>query len=274
MKRFVLIFFILFSLLFAKKEIVLKQKIQENNNTIIQKQALILKNWLINNLNNLTPDFLNISPTDSLIKFKIGYDSQTNKITSSLNARLILPSYEKSATKIKLNTGNTKSYKIRITPIIRMYKSILTPVLKNSFTYKNDYLIKETVFNETFYYYFIHNEYKEITSLAFKKFLTLNNLMFKMSKTYYSTQKSNLFYLFGLYFYTQQKKYITTYGFETSGERKKLPFIYSYKIFTTYRHLIFNNKFAYIDITPYLQASKEWEYKIKPYIAISFNIRI
>ena len=274
MRRLALIF-ILFSLLFAKnKEIILKQKIQKNNNTIIQKQVIILKNWLISNINNLTPDFLNISPKDSLIKFKIGYDSQNNKITQNLNLRLILPSYEKSATKIKLNTGTSKTYKFKVTPIIRMYKSTLTPVLKNSFTYKNDLLIKETVFNETIYYYFFHNEYKEITSLAFKKFLTFNNLMFKMSKTYYSTQKSNLFYLFGLYFYTKQKEYITTYGIELSGERKKLPFIYSYKFFTTYRHLIFNKKFFYIDITPYLQSSKKWNYKIKPFISISLNIRI
>ena len=274
MKRYVLAFFILFSLLFANKKIVLKQKIQENNNTIIQKQAVILKNWLINNLNNLTPDFLNVSPRDSLIKLKVGYDSQTNKIKTGLNLRLILPSFEKSTTKIKLNTGNTKTYKLKITPIVRMYKSKITPILKNSFTYKNDYLIKEMTFNETIYYYFIFNEYKEITTLSFAKFLALNNLMFKISKTYDSTQKSNLFYVFGLYFYTEQKKYITTYGFEMSGERKKLPFIYSYKLFTTYRHLIFNNKFAYIDITPYLQASKEWQYKIKPFISISFNVRI
>jgi len=274
MKKFFALIF-LFSLLSAQeKAIILKQKIQENNNTIIQKQAVILKNWLINSLNNLTPEFLNISPRDSLIKFKIGYDSQTNKIKTSLNAKLILPSFEKSSTKIKLNTGQTKTYKLKITPIIKMHKSKITPVLKNSFTYKNDYLIKEVSFNETLYYYFIFNEYKEITTLSFNKFLTLKNLMFKISKTYYSTQKSDMFYLFGLYFYTQQKKYITTYGFEMSGERKKLPFIYSYKIFTTYRHLIFNNKFAYIDITPYLQSSKDWKYRIKPFISISFNVRI
>ena len=269
-KLFVLIFLV--SLLSAKT-VILNQKIKETNNTIIQEEAKIFKNWLIKNINEFTPDFLNVSPRDSLIKLRIGYDTQTDKITTSLNAKLILPSYEKSATKIKLSTGNTKTYKIRITPIIRMYKSKITPVLKNSFTFKNDFLIKEMVFNETLYYYFFFNEYKEITSLSLKKFLAMKNLMLKLSKTYYSTQKSNMFYLFGIYFYTEQKKQITTYGFETSGERKKLPFIYSYRLFTTYRHIIFNNKFAFIDITPYLQASKEWQYKIKPFLSVSFNVR-
>ena len=271
MKKFFALIF-LFSLL-SSQDITLKQKIKENNNTIIQEEAKIFKNWLIKNINEITPDFLNVSPRDSLIKLKVGYDTQTDKITSSLNARLILPSYEKSSTKVKLNTGTTKSYKLRITPIIRMYKSRITPVLKNSFTFKNDFLIKEMIFNETVYFYFFHNEYKEITSLSFKKFLTMKNLMLKLSKTYYSTQKSNLFYLFGIYFYTQQKKFITTYGFETSGERKKLPFIYSYRLFTTYRHIIFDNKFAFIDITPYLQSSKDWQYKIKPFLSVSFNVR-
>jgi len=270
MKKFILITFI-FSLLSANN-ITLKQKFKENNTTIIQEQVKIIKNWFIENFNSFTPDFLKISPKDSIFKFKISYDSQTDKLQTNLNARLVLPSFERKYTKVKLNKGTTKQIKFKITPMLRIYKSLLTPIMKTSFTFKNDFLIKEMLFNETFYYYFIHNEYKEITSLAFKRFLTFKNLMLKLSKTYYSTQKSNLFYTFGLYFYTQAQKYITTYGFEISGERKKLPFIYSYKLFITYRHILFNKKFMYINITPYLQASKDWEYKIKPFINISFNV--
>jgi len=271
MKKIFLIIFI-FSVLSANNNIIIKQKVKEINNTIIQEQVEVFKNWIIKNFNTLTPDFLNISPQDSIFKLKISYDSQIHKIKTNLKAKLILPSYEKKYTKIKLATGNTKQINFKITPLIRIYKALLTPIIKSSFTYKNDFLIKEMVFNETFYYYFIFNEYKEITSLAFKRFLTFKNLMFKISKTYYSTQKSNLFYTFGLYFYTYNEKHITTYGFELSGERKKLPFIYSYKLFLTYRHILFNRKFVYIDITPYLQASKDWEYTIKPFFNISFNI--
>jgi len=270
MKKFILIIFI-FSLLSANN-ITLTQKLKENNSTIIQEQVKIIKNWFIKNFNYFTPDFLNISPKDSVFKLKIFYNSQTNKLQANVNAKLILPSFEKKYTKIKLNSAKTKQFNFKITPMIRIYKSLLTPIIKTSFTFKNDFLIKELLFNETLYYYFIHNEYKETTSLAFKKFLTFKNLMLKLSKTYYSTQKNNLFYTFGLYFYTQAQKYITTYGFEISGERKKLPFIYSYKLFTTYRHILFNKKFTYIDITPYLQASKDWKYKIKPFINISFNV--
>ena len=270
MKKIFIISIILLSLLSAK---VIHQKIKENNNTIIQEEAKIIKNWIIKNYNALMPDYLQLSPEDSLLKFSLSYDTQYNKLTSNLNAKLIFPSFEKQITKVKINTGTTKTYKFKITPILQVYKSTLTPVLKNSFTYTHSLLLQSIMFNETFYFYFIHNDYKEITSLAFKKFLNYNNLMFKISKTYYSTQKSNLYYVFGIYYYTQQKKDILTYGLELSGQRKKLPFIYAYKIFTTYRHLIFGDKFTYIDITPYLEASKDWHYQIKPYIKISFNLK-
>ncbi len=271
MKKFFALIFLV-SLLSAKT-IILNQKIKETNNTIIQEEAKIFKNWIIKNYNALMPNFLNVSPQESLIKFSLSYDTQQKKLQSNLNARLILPSFERQITKIKLNNATTKTFSIKLTPIVRIYKSLLTPIIKNSLTFKNDLLIKSFTFNETIYFYFIFNEYKEISTVAIKRFMTMNNVMLKISKTYYSTQKSNLYYLFGLYYYTQNIKKITTYGVELTGDRKHLPFIYSYKVFITYRHLIFGNKFTYFDITPYLQSSKEWQYGIKPFLSVSFNVR-
>jgi len=273
MKR--LVFFIILSLFaYSSNTIVLSKK--ENNKT---EEIILIKKWLINKYNSIMPNFLNIQQKERMFDFKISYSTKDNKIKESLNAKIIFPELVKIVTKNKNTKKNKKNpllqtqYKFKILPLIRLYKHRLTPILKTSFDIKNFYLLKTLNFNETFYFYFLFNEYKETTTLSLNRFLYLNNLMFKISKTYLSTDKSNLYYLFGIYYYSDLIKFIRTYGFEMSGERKKLPFIYSYKLFFTYRHILFGKRYIFANITPYIQASKEWNYKVKPFLTLSFNIR-
>ena len=262
--------------LFAKvpSQIVLNKKTKETNSTIIQQETII-KNWFINKLNSFTPDFLNVSPKSSLFKFKIFYDTRQQKIKASLNAKVILPAFEKtiSKTQISKTSVKTKIYTFKILPLLMIYKSILTPTLKTTMSLKNDYIIKYSQIAETIYYYFIHNSYKEITTFAINRIINISNLKFKASKTYLSTDKHNLYYIFGLYYYSDTNKFIRTYGFEISGQRKKLPFIYEYRLFFDYRHTVFDKKFAFLDFTPYLYSSKDNHYRIKPAINISFNVK-
>ena len=275
MKRIFLLI-ILTSFLFSKvpSSIVLKNKTKETNNTIIQKETII-KNWLIKKLNSFTPDFLNISPKDSIFKFKTYYDTKENKIKTSLNAKVILPAFKQTASKIKISKSNvkTKIYTFKLIPLLMIYKSILTPTLKTVMSLKNDYVIRYSQIAETIYYYFIHNEYKENTSFAINRIINIENIKFKISKTYLSTDKNNLYYMSGIYYYTKENKFIKTYGFEISGQRKKLPVIYMYKLFFDYRHTIFDKKFAFFDITPYLYSLKDYHYQIKPALNVSFNIK-
>ena len=275
MKRIFLLL-ILTSFLFSKvpSSIVLKNKTKETNNTIIQKETII-KNWLINKLNSFTPDFLNVSPEDSLFKFKTYYDTKENKIKTSLNAKVILPALEKKTSKIQISKSNikTKIFTFKLIPLLMIYKSILTPTIKTVMSLKNDYVIKYSEIAETIYYYFIHNEYKERTTFAINKIINVDNLKFKISKSYYSTQKNNLYYMSGIYYYTKEKKFIRTYGFEISGNRKHLPVIFMYKLLFDYRHIVFDKKFAFFDITPYLYSSKDYHYQIKPALSVSFNIK-
>ncbi len=269
-----LIIFVWLSAILFSKEIILKKEIKETNSSILEKEILI-KTWFINTFNYLTPDFLNISPQDSIFKLKIGYNTQTQKIKTSLNAKIIFPSFEKKSSKINITKTkiSTKIFTFKITPLLLFHKSIPTPTIKSSFSFKNDYIIKYSQIAETIYYYFIHNEFKEITSFTLNKIINISNLRFKASKTYYSTQKDNLFYVAGIYYFTTTSKFIRTYGFEMSGERKKLPVIYNYRLFFNYRHSLFNKKFIFIDFTPYLYSSKDNHYDIKPALDISFNTK-
>ena len=259
MKKKLLLVLFLQSFLFGK-EIIIKKEIKETNTSVVEKKESI-KIWLFNKINSFTPDFLNISPKESALKFKLSYDTKYKKLKTNLDAKLILPSFEKTTSKVEISDKKLVS------------KTIPTPTIKNYFHLKSDYFIKSFEFAETIYFYFIHNDFKEITSFAINRIIDIDNLKFKITKTFLSTKKDNLFYTFGLYYYTTNDKFIRTYGFELSGERKKLPFIYQYKLFLDYRQIIFNKKFIYFDITPYLYANKENHYIIKPAINISFNIK-
>jgi len=251
---------ILITLLFANEEIIKKEK-KVTKNEIISKEILI-RNFFVNSYNALVPSFLETEPTENMAKFTFGYDLKNKKTYSKANIKILLPSIEKELKKTNKITLKTQEITFKILPFLQIYDSKPTLTIKPSFTYK----VQDFTFNESIYYYLVANEYKEISTISFKK-----KLLYKFSKTYKSTQKSNLFYDFGIYYYTKQKKDITTYGLIFGGERKKLPIIYYYKLFFTFRYLI--KKYLYFDFTPYFYYSKEYHYTPKFFANISLNFK-
>ncbi|MEO1959279.1 MAG: hypothetical protein ABGX23_06980 [Nautiliaceae bacterium] len=278
MKRLKLIFII--SSLYASDNIILKEKTKETNNTIIEEKIYIRK-LIINSFNSLLPSFLQIAPKEKFLKAKVSYDTKNKKLSTSLDLRVILPSFEKTKIKSKSTTikSKIKTYKFKITPMLRLYKREPSFVIKPYFSYRSEYknfitlYSKNITFKEYAYFYTPQREYKEITSLNFDKPFNKDNLSFVISKTYLSTQKSNLFYSLGWYFTnTNYKSLLRIYGFTINGERKKLPFFYSYKLFFTYRHNLFNKNYLFWDFTPYLLVSKEYHFSPKPFLNVSLNL--
>ncbi|WP_457560933.1 hypothetical protein [Caminibacter sp.] len=268
MKKIIIV--ILTSFLFASNTVVIKKKQKETNSTYVTEEVII-KKWLINKINAILPNYLQAEPKENMLNFSLGYDTKNKKYFSRLNIRLIFPSLETKYTKSTLK--NTKSYTFKLLPIFQIYKHTPCPTLKASFTYNNQQLLKNLTFNETFYYYTVFTEYKEITTVTLKRFITIDNLMYKIAKTYYSTDKHNLYYYTGVYYYSDFIKFIRIYGYECGGERKKLPIIYWHRIFFTYRKILFNKRYIFLDITPYLFISKEYDYNPKIFFTTSINVK-
>jgi len=268
MKKIILL--ILTSILFASNSIVIKKKEKVKKEKVITEEVIIRK-WLVDKLNAVLPSYLQAEPKDNMIRFSISYDTESKKIGSSLNIRIFFPSVEGKVTKSTIN--KTKTYKFKLLPILQLYKKLPTITLKASFTYNSLSLLKNFIFNETFYYYTTFTEYREITTITLKRFITINNLEFKASKSYHSTQKDNMFYNFGLYYYSDFFKFIRIYGFKMGGNRKDDPFIYYYKLFFTYRHILFNKRYIYTNVTPYLFFSKKNNYNPRIALSLSFNVK-
>jgi len=266
------LFFLIFTFLYASNTIVLSKKEKEINNTIIQEETFIRK-WLIDKYNAIVPEFLRGEPTENMLKFSVGYDTRTHNTYSKLKVKILLPEFEKKFSKQSLTSAKSKTIKIKLLPFLQIYKQIPTLTLKGSLTIQRESLSNQLKFNESIYYYTSYTEYKEITTFSIKKFISIENLMFNIQKTYYSYDKTNMYYQTGIYYYTDFVKYIKSYGFEMGGERKKLPFIYWYKLFFTYRHILFNRRYLFIELTPYLYYSKEYDFIPKLFFNASFNVK-
>ena len=264
-------------------EIILSKKLKETNTTKYE-EVLFIRKFLVNNYNQLMPDFLQVEPKEDFGHLSIGYDLLHKEVNVKLKVRVLLPYFKKTITKtssLKTSGGSytkTQSYEFKIAPYLRIYKTLPSVVIKPSFTYKRtlstlSLISREFAFNEAIYYYLPANEAKEITSLQMKRFLSISNLSFKAEKTIYSYELDNIYYNFGTYLYDTEQKLIRIYGLTLSGERKKEPFIYSYKLFFTGRHTLFDKKYLYVEFTPYYLFSKEWNYKPKFFAFISLNFK-
>ncbi|NPA12208.1 MAG: hypothetical protein GXO62_08190 [Epsilonproteobacteria bacterium] len=266
----ILIFLLTF--LYASDTVVINQKEKENNNTII-KEELILKKWLIDKYNSIVPNILKGEPKDNFVDMQIGYDIKNKKIFSHLKVNILLPSLERKIIKESKTTLQTKSYNFKVVPFLQLYKSTPTLTIKPSFTFKNLTEYNQFTFNESLYYYTSYTEYKEVSTITLDKFANIKNLYLRAYKTYYSTDKTNLYYTFGVYYFREFYKFIRLYGFETGGERKKLPFIYYYKLFFTYRHILFDKRYLFFEFTPYLYHSKEYDFHTKVFADLSLNLK-
>ncbi len=268
MKKF--IFLILTSILFASNTIVLKKRQKETNTTSISEE-LIIKKWLINKFNDIMPSYLQAVPRENMLNFTFGYDTRYEKFFSRLNIRLLFPEIEGSYQKSTLT--RTRTVKIKLLPIFQVYKKLPCFTLKSSLTLENQELLKNVTFNESFYYYTTFTEYKNITTFSVNRFITIDNLAFRFITTYSSTDKNNLKYVFGLFYYSNFISYLRIYGYQIGGERKKIPFIYWHKIFLTLRKTLFHKRYMFIDFTPYIYYSKEYDFHPKLFFTTSLNIK-
>ena len=283
MKIFI-IFAILLTLLSAKidlnltKEIILSQKVKENNNsTVVSFKKIIFKT-----INSFTPDYLNIKPKENFLDLKLSYDPLKKEFSTKAKVNLILPAFEKvfkKSKKSKKSDSNiSRDYTFKIIPFLTVYKQLPTLVIKPSFTYKIStqfisFITKSFSFDETMYLYTINREYKEITTLSFDKMITIKHLMFKISKTIYSTDTSKIFYNTGFYYFLEKKKNIRVCGLAASGDNKENPFFQSYKLFFTFRQKLFNKNYLFAELTPYFLADKEWHYHPKFSIISTLNFK-
>ena len=268
MKKIILL--ILTSILFASNIIVLKKKEKIKKNKVIREE-IIFRKWLIDKINAVLPSYLQAEPKENMFKFSIKYDTDTKTFSSNLNIKVFFPSIE--GKKSSSTTKKTRIYKFKLLPILQLYKKLPTITLKASFTYNSLTFLRDFYFNETIYYYTTFTEYKEISTITLKRFINISNLEFQASKTYNSTQKNNIFYSFGVYYSSDLYKFIRIYGYTFGGDRKHDPFIYYHKLFFTYRHILFNKRYIYLDITPYILSSKEHHYSPRFNLTTSLNVK-
>jgi len=263
-----------------KTTIILSQKTKETNETNVSIKTS-LRLLLINTYNNIMPSFLQVTPKENFFHYAYYYDIKNKKSSQSLSINVILPSFEKTVKKTSLGKLKTKTksktYTFRVVPFLTMYKSSPALVIKSSFSFEVENIVKQLsknfAFSETVYYYAPKNDYKEISQISLKRFVTINNLMFKATKTIYSSDPKTIQYSFATYFYNDYFKYIKVYGLTTSGSTDEHPFIYSYKLFFTYSHILFNQKVFYITFSPYLLWSKEYNYHMKKFADISLHVK-
>ncbi len=217
------------------------------------------------NKNTFIPSFLRLGSNETLIHFSTSYDTLTHKSNFHANIHLYLKLFSKKKTKtIKKTSDNKKNI------LIYCFKSRLgikeknkKPLLefKNSFklTYKNIIFYEEITPAVPFYY-------KEKTDLELKN----KNIAYILSKSYSYKQKG-INYSFTTSFFKLFKKFTKTINFSINGNTSKKPVIYSYNLSTSYRFILFNKQYLYININPYILCSKDYSFKIKPAFFISLN---
>ena len=274
-----LIILFLSAIIIYGNEIILSKK-EKKTEKYLKTQEVNIKTFSFSRtFNDLMPDFLQTSP-DSSIKFKYEYEVFSKKTNLNVKARIKLVEISKILKKIKfLNTKKEKNYQLSLKLYLRLRRGLPTIMVKPFFSFekKNNSLtlMKSIVFNEYIEYYSIFiDEYREVTELFFKELFNQKDLLFKAQKTFKSIHPKNIYYNFGIYKYIHIKKKTShTLGFVIYGEKEKEPFINSYKIFYSFRRLIFNKDYFFLNVTPGIIVSREDNYKIKPYLNLSFNFK-
>ncbi|WP_456479558.1 hypothetical protein [Nautilia sp.] len=266
-----LIILILSTILFASNIVVLKKKEKETNSTII-KEEMFIKNIVINSINSIVPDVLEVTPKEHFLKIKIDYDLKARALKARVNLRVILPSLEKQLTIIKNGNNPTRfrqrNISLKLTPLLRIYNGLPEILIHNTATVTN-ILNTEINFGETVDVYTVNREIHENTAFTVKK----DSLLFKINKSFSSTEPGNMHYYYGTYLYNDYIKFIRIYGFEMGGETDLKPVLYYYKLFFTYRHVLFNKRYMFLEFSPYILFSKEHEYRFKTFANISINFR-
>jgi hypothetical protein len=242
------------------------------------------KKYIIGKFNYIMPSFLQVQPMDNFFSFSAGYDTLNKKFTQSLSINVYIPRLQKKVTKTKIKKRKKRiiktEIKFKFLPLLRLYHRIPTVVFKTSLTYskKNEnsfkVISKKFSINESVYIYPFFKFLTESTTIQFHRFLSINNLVYSITRSYNTQDKGNMGYSTGVYFYNGIiSKFIRTYGFTMGGSTHNKPVIYYYKLFFNYRHILFNKKYYFITLTPYLLFSKDYDYNPKAAISASFNIK-
>jgi hypothetical protein len=235
------------------------------------------KKSFIDKINYFIPEFLKISRETSFAHIKMCYDSLTQKTPSaSIGINIKLPELYIKKIKQKSKQENKKiiqssSVTFKIRPFIRL-KSNKIFFLQNIIEYEKKYLNNEYGIANKINFYPFDNYFEESINFAYFKHLK-HTYGIKLN---ISTDKYDFptkYYSLNFSISNLKQKNITSYGYTTGGETKKNPLIYYHKIYIDLRKSLFNKKYIFLDITPYILISKDYNYKIKPAVSSSVNIK-
>jgi uncharacterized protein YeeX (DUF496 family) len=265
MKKFILLLVIIINLL--------ANNINDKNST--HKIIIGYKTNFIDRINYFIPDFLKISTEKSFINIKLYEDTLIQKTPSaSIGINIKLPEFfvkktSKKSKNNKITTTSTTTIKLR--PMLRLRKKRIF-FLQNIIEYKKNYLNNEYGVANTINYYPIEGYYEESINFAYFKHLKYTygtNLNISTNKDDFPQKNYSLNFSIS----NLKKKYITSFGYTIGGSSTENPFIYYHKTYINFRKALFNKKYIFLDITPYILFSKDYHYKLKPAIYSSINIK-
>jgi hypothetical protein len=236
------------------------------------------KKNIIDKVNYFTPDFLQISKETSFVNVKVYFDSlKKEKISASTNVRIKLPEFfltrkKTKPKKIKNTTANEiSSFTLKIRPFIKLKKEKFF-FLQNILEYKIKYLNNEFGVSNKINYYPFDSSYEESLNIAY--FKHLNHIY--GSKFNISTNKDDFpvkQYSINFFISKFKNKILGAYGYNIGGSTDKKPVIYYHKFFIDFRRTLFNKKYIFLEVIPYILISKEYNYNIKPAVYSSLNIK-
>jgi hypothetical protein len=236
------------------------------------------KKNFIDRINYFIPDFLKISSEKSFAHLKIYEDTLTQKKpAASLGINIKLPEfYVKKITNKpkKINNKQTiesSSLIFKLRPFVRLKKSRIF-FLQNIIEYKKSYLNNEFGISNNINFYPFDNYYNESINFAYFKHLRHTygiNLNISTNQEDFPTKYYSLNFSISNFF----KKSIRSLGYIIGGNTKDNPFIYYHKLYFNFRKALFNRKYIFLELTPYILFSKDYDYKIKAAISSSINVK-
>jgi hypothetical protein len=247
--------------------------VNENNSS---KTVIGIKKNLIDKVNYFIPDFLKISSETSFFSFKISYDTLTKKTPSaSLKVNIKLPEFfikkvkTKTRRKKSKKATETSSFVFKIRPILRLKKNFL--FIETIAEYKKRFLNKAFGIGNKIKYY-LNNNFEESLNFIFLRYLKhTHSIQLNITATKKDLPDKHYYLNYSLSNF--KTKFISSYGYKTGGETDKKPFIYYHRVYINFRKILFNKKYIFLNITLYILVSKDYNFKPKPAISSSINIK-
>jgi len=241
-----------------------------NNST---KTTIGIRKSFIDKVNYFIPNFLKISSETSFFHIKIYEDTLTQKKpNASIGINIKLPELYISKIKSKKQTKNNySSFTFKIRPYIRVKKNNIF-FLQNIIEFKKFYLDNEYGISNKINFFPFDNYLEENINFGYFKHLKHTygiNLNISSNNKDFHTKHYSLNFSLSKF----KKKFISSFGYEIGGDTNNHPFIHYQKTYTNFRIALFNKKFIFLDLTPYLLYSKEYDFKIKFALSTSLNIK-